>query len=122
MTISWARNDGIRGIGIKLYRVRVLMPQDIASPGDGHNLHAQTKSEIRNFSASRIISRQDHAFRAPLAETSRNNDAVQIIQFFEFALVSFVYFRIQPYNIRFITESPSGVIDGLYHRNIGIFA
>src|SRR5262249_43469056 len=72
-------DDGF-GRGPEFGRVRVLDAAQVACRLDHRHLHAETDAEIRHLTLARELRRLDLAFRAALAETARDENAVDVFE------------------------------------------
>src|SRR6185437_13488320 len=77
LELSQLVDDAMLGAGVKLARICVVKPADIARVFDAGGLHAKTNSEKRNMPFARVADRIDHSCDAALPKSSRHENAVE---------------------------------------------
>src|SRR6185312_12503497 len=93
-------DDAVRGSLVEFAGVGFGQLADIASVLDARRLHAQADAEVGNLLLARIADRVQHSRYAALAESTRDEDAVESfeLRFKAFALEAF---RFHPDKIQF---------------------
>ena len=71
----------MRRVLVKLGAVGIVQLQGIPRVFDTHYLHPQAKPEIRRLVFPRKLRRHDLAFDTAIAESTRHDNAVQVVQF-----------------------------------------
>ena len=71
----------MRGVRVKLARVRIRVAEHVACVAHNRDLHAEADAEVGDTAASRaIVRRTDHALHAACAEAARQDDAVNLAE------------------------------------------
>ena len=76
----------------------MLQATNIARELDDHGLHAETNAEVRNLVFPGVPYGRDHSFHAALAESARDQNAVEPLQILD-ALRPAQVFRFDPMDV-----------------------
>src|SRR3989338_11326010 len=113
-------NNGIFRSRIYFGCVGVFYATDIAREFNCGKLHAVAQTEIWNFFLARVLYSPDFSLHSAAAESTRDYNAVKIIKLFQFALVVFVDFGVEPLYLRLAAIGDRSMANGFYDGNIRI--
>ncbi len=108
--------DRMRGLRVYLRCMGVLQARHIPRVFDNHELHAITKAEVRNFMFPRIPYGLDLSLHTSGTESTRHDDAVILLIFFQRK-----FFRVHPVDYGLHVLRVGRVLYRLYDGNVGIF-